>query len=274
MSIKAMSWAWQQKAKGTRKLILMALADHADDDGICWPGKKGLAEKCCVDKRVVVYHIRKLCEMGLLNSTPRHRDDKTQTTNLYSLPMHEMVPPHDDNGGGGCYQYHGGDDTSIMGGVIPVAPLVVLEPSLEPPLEPLLSKPSVSTCPYREIVKAWNERATSLGLAAIRGLSDGRKRKLAARWKEWPDGLETFAALLTAIGESAFLRGQGGKEWRATFDWLVKNDENWQKVLEGQYDGKGEEAIPRPPTRFGPYWDDENRRYFQDSNGKREYAET
>ena len=32
-----MNWAWRQKLKPVPKLVLMALADAADDNGICWP---------------------------------------------------------------------------------------------------------------------------------------------------------------------------------------------------------------------------------------------
>jgi len=46
---------------------------------------------------------------------------------------------------------------------------------------------------------------------------------------------------------SKFLRGDNRTGWRASFDWIFENPENWVKVLEGNYDnerpsgGKGEE---------------------------------
>ncbi|MEL7820991.1 helix-turn-helix domain-containing protein, partial [Pseudomonas aeruginosa] len=43
MSIKAMNWAWEQPLSPVPKLVLMALADNADDHGYCWPKMKTIA---------------------------------------------------------------------------------------------------------------------------------------------------------------------------------------------------------------------------------------
>ena len=40
-----MNWAWQQLLKPVPKLVLMALADAADDEGVCWPSVATLASK-------------------------------------------------------------------------------------------------------------------------------------------------------------------------------------------------------------------------------------
>ncbi len=45
MSIKAMNWAWEQRLPPNSKLILMALADSADEIGKCWPRVRLIAEK-------------------------------------------------------------------------------------------------------------------------------------------------------------------------------------------------------------------------------------
>jgi len=38
-----MNWAWRQGLPPTPKLVLMALADAADDHGVCWPSVTTLA---------------------------------------------------------------------------------------------------------------------------------------------------------------------------------------------------------------------------------------
>jgi hypothetical protein len=40
-----MNWAWRQALATTLKLILMALADAADDQGVCWPSVSTLARR-------------------------------------------------------------------------------------------------------------------------------------------------------------------------------------------------------------------------------------
>jgi len=45
MSLRAMSWAWEVKVNAIDKVILLALADCADDDGLCFPSLKTICQK-------------------------------------------------------------------------------------------------------------------------------------------------------------------------------------------------------------------------------------
>lgn len=86
MSIKASNWAWLQILEPTPKLILMALADIADDDGHCWPKLQTLAEKCCVSTRTIQRWLKVFKSSGLLTIRERH-DGRRQTSNMYTLHM-------------------------------------------------------------------------------------------------------------------------------------------------------------------------------------------
>ena len=86
-----MTWAWGQNVPPSTKAVLLALADHADDDGICWPGIKGVAEKCRLSKRTVRYHLGILRHAGLLNSEADYRQDGSQTANIYRLPVNILT---------------------------------------------------------------------------------------------------------------------------------------------------------------------------------------
>ena len=97
MSIKAMSWAWEQPTTSSgEKLVLLALADHANDDGQCWPGMERIGIKCGMGKRQVSNHVQKLIESGLVSTTRRCRDDHKYSTYLYQLNLSSSgngVPP-------------------------------------------------------------------------------------------------------------------------------------------------------------------------------------
>ncbi len=66
MSIKLMSAAWAVKTNHTDKLVLMALADGANDDGVCWPSVSTIAEKSCLSVRGVQAAVARLNNAGIL----------------------------------------------------------------------------------------------------------------------------------------------------------------------------------------------------------------
>lgn len=67
-------------------------------------------------------------------------------------------------------------------------------------------------------------------------LSDPRKRAIRARMKAY--SMEDFRKLFEAAEASSFLKGENDRGWRATFDWLM-NEQNMTKVLEGAYADTG-----------------------------------
>jgi len=82
-----MNWAWKQKLRPTPKLILMALADAANECGICWPSVSTVADKCCVSMRTVRRVMRKLIERRLLLAEQRYRRDGSCSSNRYRLQL-------------------------------------------------------------------------------------------------------------------------------------------------------------------------------------------
>jgi len=90
--------------------------------------------------------------------------------------------------------------------------------------------------PVERIVKKYNRTAERAGLPIVRlPLGAGRRAKLRTRWKD-ADFRRSYKQVLTKIAASPFLCGQNDRGWRASFDWLIRNDDNWRKVLEGKYD--------------------------------------
>ncbi|QBQ56200.1 helix-turn-helix domain-containing protein [Nitrosococcus wardiae] len=84
MSVKAISWAWEQPLKPGEKLVLLAIADHADGEGTCWPGYEGVAEKCGMSRRAVIKHIKSLEAEGYI-AIKRRRNGNHQGSNIYSI---------------------------------------------------------------------------------------------------------------------------------------------------------------------------------------------
>lgn len=65
MSIKIMSLVWEKsKHHGSALLLMLALADHADDKGRCWPGMTSLGLKTRMGRRNVVRLMERLEKSG------------------------------------------------------------------------------------------------------------------------------------------------------------------------------------------------------------------
>ncbi|MBZ6078926.1 helix-turn-helix domain-containing protein [Microvirga puerhi] len=72
MSFQAMTWALNQKTGSpARKAILMSIANYADENGYCWPGRETIAEESEQSVDSVDRHLKALEEMGFIKRTPR-----------------------------------------------------------------------------------------------------------------------------------------------------------------------------------------------------------
>ena len=81
----------------------------------------------------------------------------------------------------------------------------------------------------------WNRFSDENNLRKISSLSESRKKRLIARLKS-SDFKKLFNEALEEIKKSKYLLGEKG--WKVGFDWLIKNDENILKVVEGNYQDK------------------------------------
>lgn len=85
MSIKVMSTIWDQSShEGSTLLLLLALADHASDDGVCWPGIPRLARKARKTERHIKRLLTKLEGSGELYIV---RGAGRGNTNMYYIAL-------------------------------------------------------------------------------------------------------------------------------------------------------------------------------------------
>lgn len=111
MSSQAMTWAWRQtipqlpaldptpdgnpRARvnpATAKNVLLALAEHANPDGKCWPSWKRVAAMVGCSRATVARAIRDLEEAGLIRRVAQYHDRGGQTSSVYTLMMGEGLP--------------------------------------------------------------------------------------------------------------------------------------------------------------------------------------
>jgi len=86
-----------------RKLVLIKLADNANDLGQCWPSYQHIADQCEIAKSTVRKHIKDLESIGLLRIENR-KGPKGNSSNIYHLTLDPMPSdstpmPSDSTGG-------------------------------------------------------------------------------------------------------------------------------------------------------------------------------
>jgi hypothetical protein len=87
MSIKTMMRVWEHsQMRGAARCLLLALADFANDDGICWPGTANLAAKIRESDDYTATLIKKCIDAGeLAHAAGRGRGHKTRFAVLCGL---------------------------------------------------------------------------------------------------------------------------------------------------------------------------------------------
>ena len=90
--------------------------------------------------------------------------------------------------------------------------------------------------PNKEVVSIWNTFAKAYNLSQISGLSNKREKAIIARFKEPNFNL---TKILDKIRSSPFLLGENERKWKVSFDFVFCSANNYFKILEGTYDGKG-----------------------------------
>ena len=91
MSVKLMSTAWDMDLPMGQKMLLLALCDHANDEGVCYPSQEKLAQKCSMGERTVISHIQWLERHGIL-SRERRQNTQRRKSDLYQITLENYAP--------------------------------------------------------------------------------------------------------------------------------------------------------------------------------------
>lgn len=93
MSSHYVSAAWKfRTGNAGLKLVLLKLAENANDEGFSWWGQKTLAPECEMSRSTVQRKLDGLRDLGVLEVVPRKRDDGGKSSNGYRLllPLPEV----------------------------------------------------------------------------------------------------------------------------------------------------------------------------------------
>jgi hypothetical protein len=133
MSIKLMTLVWDMELPTTQKIVLLALADNANDEGICWPSITTLEKKTSLHRATVIRTISELEDRSHLS-----RSSESGKTNTYRLNPSQSATSSTER------LVAQDDYTRRTQRLVPVAqrdytrrtarPRTIIEPSIEPSL--------------------------------------------------------------------------------------------------------------------------------------------
>jgi hypothetical protein len=87
MSREARDWAWQQPVKNSHKLVLLALAEYADAQGYCFPGRTTISDKTRLHKSTVTVALAALENDGYIERGRRARGNGSRTSDGCTLHL-------------------------------------------------------------------------------------------------------------------------------------------------------------------------------------------
>ena len=90
---------------------------------------------------------------------------------------------------------------------------------------------------------SWMDEGNAM-IPRIKSLSEQRKKCVGARIREY--GKQALSTVIRKAAASDFLNGKNGRDFIATFDWLMKPT-NFPKVLEGNYDNHEQQQKAEQP---------------------------
>lgn len=90
MSIRLMNKVWDMQLPASQKIVLLALADQANDEGYCWPAIPTIARRSSKSERTIFAMLVDLENAGHLS-----RKQRTGTSTLYVI--HPVINEGDEN---------------------------------------------------------------------------------------------------------------------------------------------------------------------------------
>ena len=260
MSMRLMAQAMSIKVGNPlRKLVLIKLADNANDDGVCFPSYQYIADVCEISKASARNHIDALVEIGLVSKKARKNKDGS-SSNLYTLHLDKGMPtdstgmPTDSTGGmlgDSTITYH---SINLSNNHNNPLPLNGESADAEHSDAGGADKPHTGKkqnpikVNYSEVAETYNTLVKELNsnlplIANPSQLSDKRKKAIKKLAQVFIKRFEIDNDVESALGEyfkdfltsaTNFYFGENNRGWKADFEYILR-ESTLDKVLEGNW---------------------------------------
>ncbi len=217
-----MSAVWSIDLPDSQKIVLLALADSANDEGHCWPGMKSLVAKTSKTDRTIQAMIKELCDAGHLT----RREVPGKGCNYTVHPRTDFAPK----------PVHPRSDCATPPKPVRDTPETVSGKPSKNHQEPPLVKSSASDdqpLTIEEVVEDWNAMAVQVDLPVCRKITLARRRAFKARQREYPDMADWQRAFM-CIRNTPWMHGENDRGWKADIDFLLQA-KSFTKLSEEAY---------------------------------------
>lgn len=220
MSVRVMTAVWEVDLPASQKIVLLALADCANDEGVAWPSIATIAKKASKSERTVQAMVADLEKAGHLK-----REQSPGKGCRYFIHPRKSITPAKS----APVQVSQEPPQNLHPTPAKSAP----KPSKNHQ-EPSMDSASDDAPPTKsEVMNGWNLLASECGLPRVGKLTAQRDRQLKARLREYPE-IQSWQSAFASIRGSPFLRGQNDRGWKADFDFLLQ-PKSFTKLVEGSY---------------------------------------
>ena len=271
MSIKALTWAFDQTTGSpSAKVILLCLADFADENGVSYPRQATIAARTEQSVDTIQRRLKDLEARGLVEREQQINADRWRVADRYYLMMpgsrrRSKIAGSAD--AADCGSRYRNDAVADAAHVRPQE-----EPSIEPstkpfpptphsggpPAEPEASPKASRRAEGDRIVSAafdlWNAFATQHGLGRVEIQSETRRRRMAKRLAEI-GGIDRFEVALKQVLADDFLMGRvqprdGNQPYRLSIEGLLSTGSGMGDVLARLIE-KAREPVREAKTKAG-----------------------
>lgn len=237
MSVKVMSWVFDHsRSSGTDRLVLLVLADHADDERWqCWPGQKRLADKANMTARNVKRCITNLVHLGEVEVL---RQGTGATTSLYRITPTASVTPDIARTPTASVT----PTADVTGGVPPVSGEGVPPQSPKPSIEPSVNHQENGAtasplAPFEaEFSKLWEILPKRKG--------DSRKEALRCYQARRREGITAVDLLTAASNYRDDPERKNKPEYTLSAKTFLGPNEKWRSSLETESTTQAVTACP------------------------------
>ena len=207
---------YDTRLKDKAKLLYGEITALCNEKGFCWASNNYFAELYSISKGTVSKLLSELKKYGYINIELIYKDNSKEVKKrIITLLSNSTIPMViTDN----TYSQFG--------------------------KKPMDKNDKENIININNILSHFSEKKC---FSMVNKLTDSRKKKLLARLQE--QGKENIIKAIDIASESDFLKGKNDRNWKMDFDWLIANDTNIVKVLEGKYCNKTKEEKGR---MYGP----------------------